>query len=99
MVGHLNKYGVKKMQSLTFNTGRAYSMIGQPIFSVFDEERSVIAFLDPIREIEGVLHDCTIECFNQSYIMSKYDVGEYGFPMPWDAPAFAIIKMLDDSDV
>ena len=99
MVGHLNKYGVKKMQSLAFNTGRAYSMIGQPIFSVFDEERNVIAFYDPMREISGVLHDCTRECFNQSYIMAKYDAGEYGFPMERDAPAFAILKILDDNDV
>ena len=87
------------MKTLAFNTGRAYSMIGQPIFSVFDEERSVIAFFDSIREIEGVLHDCNAECFSQSYIMSKYDAGEYGFPMPWDAPAFSILHTLNDNDL
>lgn len=84
-----------KFETITFNTGRAYAVSGQPISAAFDAETGVIAFVDHARLIEGVIRNRTR--MSQEAIMAAYDGGAYEMPRREDLPLIDIARLADQA--
>jgi hypothetical protein len=78
------------METIAFNTGRAYAANGQPISAVFDDASGTIAFVDHARSIEGVMRDRTR--LSQAAVMAAYDAGRYDMPRAADLPLIAAAR-------
>lgn len=84
-----------KFETITFNTGRAYAVSGQPISAAFDAETGVIAFVDHARSIEGVIRNRTR--MSQAVIMAAYDGGAYEMPGREDLSLIDIARLADQA--
>jgi len=84
-----------KIETITFNTGRAYAVSGQPISAAFDAETGTIAFVDHARLIEGVIRNRTR--LSQAGIMAAYDGGAYEMPRREDLPLIDVARLADQA--
>jgi len=86
---------MSNIEAITFNTGRAYTVGGQPISAAFDAETGVIAFVDHARLIEGVIRNRTR--LSQAAIMAAYDGGAYEMPRREDLPLIDVARLADQA--
>ena len=62
---------------LRFNTARPYSVEGQRITAIHNQQTQILAFVDYGRNIRGIMENMSWTEFDQKEIMRRYDNFEY----------------------